>query len=613
VTAALVRAAGLLGLILGTFGSGASGAEPKEVEQALKKATGALKTLSARPVPAPGGLDFGIGTPALTGLALLEARVPADDPTVQAITAKVRDAAYKQTRTYQISLCLMYLDRLGDPADVPLIQMLALRLLVGQSAQGGWVYECCAAVSAADEQRLRANLKEGAPAGKDPPRLHPDLEQYGRALLAARKPVDPGDNSNTQFAVLALWMSRKHGVPVEPALDLMEKRFVALQDPGTGNWSYQAPKPDAKPDAAPAPPGSPAMYCAGLIGMAVSLARREEQRAKTVPPETKPTDPFYQPAGGGAKKRSDPRELVAFRAFAGLSSNLAEQARSGKGLFIPQAARGQYDMYFLWSLERVCVIYGVDKIGGFDWYDAVSTTLVRTQGADGSWPVGLYGSEVNTALAALILCKANLARDLTGKLQKDQTSTELRAGSGPSAGELFPKSIAPVEAAPAAPPDLPNPTGDASVALASVLLKSTDAEWKKLLPEARDGKGPALTRALLLTAERAEGDRKKEARNALAERLCRMTAATLRGMLQAEEPELRRAAALACAMKDDKDHVPDLIGVLIDADEGVCRAARAGLKSLTGKDFGPAPGASAAQKAAAVAEWRAWLAREKKK
>jgi len=49
-------------------------------------------------------------------------------------------------------------------------------------------------------------------------------------------------------------------------------------------------------------------------------------------------------------------------------------------------------------------------------------------------------------------------------------------------------------------------------------------------------------------------------------------------MLKAKEAELRRAAALACAMKDDKGHVPDLIDALTDADDAVVRAAKAGLK-----------------------------------
>jgi hypothetical protein len=275
-------------------------------------------------------------------------------------------------------------------------------------------------------------------------------------------------------------------------------------------------------------------------------------------------------------------------------------------------------LYFLWSLERVGVIYGADKIGGVDWYDVGSTALVRSQSPDGSWGFGTYGAEVNTAFAVLFLSKANLARDLSSKVQKDPTSTEMRAGTGPSAAELLPNRPTTPIAPPAGgstsvpAPALPNPMGDAALALASNLLRATGQDWKKQLGDARDGKGANFTRALVVTAENAEGDRKKEAREALAERLCRMTAPTLRGMLKADGSELRRAAALACAMKDDKDHVPDLIGALTDPDDDVARAAKAGLKSLTGKDFGPAPGATSAQKAAAVAAWREWLKNNKK-
>ena len=178
----------------------------------------------------------------LAGLAILEAGTPVNDPAVKAITDLVRDAAYKQTQTYQIALCLMYLDRLGDPADVPLIQVLAVRLLVGQTSNGGWGYECIGIVPQEDERRLRA-LKPDQAAGK----LHPEVEKYAQSLAAARN--QPGtavvgigdDNSNTQFGVLAVWMARKHGVPVDNALDFIEKRFMATQDGQTGNWSYSGP------------------------------------------------------------------------------------------------------------------------------------------------------------------------------------------------------------------------------------------------------------------------------------------------------------------------------------------------------------------------------------
>ena len=105
--------------------------------------------------------------------------------------------------------------------------------------------------------------------------------------------------------------------------------------------------------------------------------------------------------------------------------------------------------------------------------------------------------------------------------------------------------------------------------------------------------------------------RLKEAREALAERLTRMTADSLRTMAKAEEPELRRGAVLAMAMKDDKAHVPDLITALLDDQEFVVRAAKASLKSLTGQDFGPAAGATLAERTAAAKAWLEWLAKQK--
>src|SRR5262249_41182296 len=144
-------------------------------------------------------------------------------------------------------------------------------------------------------------------------------------------------------------------------------------------------------------------------------------------------------------------------------------------------------------------------------------------------------------------------------------------------------------------------------ALAADLIAATDADWDKALAKLRDEKGPAFTQALVIAAGRLDGDRKKAARAALAERLTRMTAATLRAMMKNEDVELRRGAVLAMAMKDDKGHLPDLIAALADEEEVVVRAARAGLKSVTGEDFGPAPDATPAQRAAAIRAWSEWL------
>src|SRR5262249_40686681 len=102
------------------------------------------------------------------------------------------------------------------------------------------------------------------------------------------------------------------------------------------------------------------------------------------------------------------------------------------------------------------------------------------------------------------------------------------------------------------------------------------------------------------------------ARDALADRLTRMTANTLREKLRDEDVEVRRAAALACAMKDDRAQVPALIELLEDREPLVVRAARAALKSLTEQDFGPEADATRAERTKAVAAWKAWWAKNGK-
>ena len=45
-------------------------------------------------------------------------------------------------KTYELALAVLILDRLAQPRDGELIRTLALRLIAGQTAAGGWSYTC---------------------------------------------------------------------------------------------------------------------------------------------------------------------------------------------------------------------------------------------------------------------------------------------------------------------------------------------------------------------------------------------------------------------------------------------------------------------------------------
>ena len=85
-----------------------------------------------------------VGYTALPGLTLLECGVSPKDPAVQKAAGFVRKHIPNLTghhETYELSLAILFLDRLGETTDKALIRTMALRLVAGQTAAGGWSYE----------------------------------------------------------------------------------------------------------------------------------------------------------------------------------------------------------------------------------------------------------------------------------------------------------------------------------------------------------------------------------------------------------------------------------------------------------------------------------------
>jgi hypothetical protein len=171
---------------------------------------------------------------------------------------------------------------------------------------------------------------------------------------------------------------------------------------------------------------------------------------------------------------------------------------------------------------------------------------------------------------------------------------------------------------PDAPARPPKPASQPSLSaeaarLSADLVKASADRQQNLLTQFSEGHGVVYTQALASAIPHLTGPTKAKARDALAERLARMTSATLRGRLHDEDREIRRAAALACAVKDDRNYVPDLITLLEDSETSVVLAAKAALKSLTDQDFGPAANAGRAERAQAIAAWKSWWDKQRSK
>jgi hypothetical protein len=74
-----------------------------------------------------------LGGVALGTLTLLSCGVPENDPIVRKGIDKIRAEALDNLETYDVSLCILALDRLNDASDKPLIRTLALRLAAWQA------------------------------------------------------------------------------------------------------------------------------------------------------------------------------------------------------------------------------------------------------------------------------------------------------------------------------------------------------------------------------------------------------------------------------------------------------------------------------------------------
>jgi HEAT repeat protein len=245
---------------------------------------------------------------------------------------------------------------------------------------------------------------------------------------------------------------------------------------------------------------------------------------------------------------------------------------------------------------RVAVAYRRAALGGRDWYQLGATVILRYQDSETGLWAGRYAQEVDTSFALLFLRKSNLTRDLTANL--------LTKGRGSQS------TLRSNDAKDLPPPTPPNTTAPEAQRLAQELKTARPERQTAILDQLRDRPGSEYTDALAQVIPQLTGDVQRQARDALAQRMARMTAETIRARLRDENAELRRAAALACAMKEDKSFISDLIGILDDADPWVVRASAVALRTLTGQDFGPSANATSDERKKAIAAWRDWWKRQ---
>lgn len=575
----------VVALLASLAGPSSAGTFEDLVNAAIDRGAAALRTKQA----ADGSFGhYRSGGTSLAALTLIECGLPVSDPTIVKAAASVRAALPDVCDVYHLGLAILLLDKLGEPADVPLIQVLTVRLLEGQMANGAFSY-LTPPVPDDEKKRLRAVIEQRvlktAPGGATSRALDPELlrriENIARTTAEREKQILDSarigglsfDNSNTQFAILGLWGGRRHGVPVDDALHRIEVYFRSTHENGT--WTY-SPGRNVY--------GKMAMTCAGLLGIAANAGAVRERQLKT--------DPAAK-SGKAAVPREPLKDALVQTALNFVARELAQTAQEG----IQDHPDTQRDYYALWSVERVGMVYSLQSLGGLPWYKLGAALLLRHQQPTGFWKAR-YAPEVDTCFALLYLKRADLLPDL---------ATVLRAKPEPAANGAAKTTLHSRPDTAVSSVAVENPVA----ILARELQSATPEQRTAILKRLRDDKGPANTENLAAVVSRLTGEVQKAVRDALAERLARMTADTLRTKLKDANGEVRRAAAVACALKEDAGLIGDLIAALDDADVWVVRAAGVALRQLTDQDFGPKADATPDERSASVAAWKDWWRKRK--
>ncbi len=335
-------------ILAGTSGTGlAAEVTSDQVATSVRKAVAFLRTQHQQGHLRATGSHVQQGQVALAALAMLNAGVPANDPTVKDLVAQMDKVP--NAYTYVVSLKCQLYAALDDPnTHGKKLQAAADWLVKNQNrtrnGMGMWTY------------RERT---------------------HGR-----------GDNSNTQFALLGLHEAAQAGARVPDDVWLRSRKHWLSTQLNDGGWTYtwHASLRQARGRRSPSY-GS--MTAAGVASLYICGQRLHVAGQKQF------VDGEYPNCGKYVQNTALAKGLEW------LTKRFSVTENPGR--------RTSWLYYYLYALERVGMISGQRNFGKHDWYRKGAAQLVKTQNGNGSWGNARMAgrSSFQTSLAVLFLAKGN--------------------------------------------------------------------------------------------------------------------------------------------------------------------------------------------------------------
>jgi hypothetical protein len=322
---------------------------------------------------------FGVGTAALSGLALRHGGVSSRDPQIVLTCNFVREGieaglpadptAAIRCDVYTAALGSMLLVECGTPVDDPLVARLVALLADAWLEEGYWDYSL------------------------SPPRVRE--RDGGRVVERPRRPSDRarkwGNVSTSFYAVLGLHTLRRKGAVFDTTGVARLFDRLATDARTTGGFSYQSPDFTVEPSK---PSLAATVSAAGIRAMCGEMTGR-----------------WTRPAGAAA----DPviRAAVAY-----------VEPAMGRSDWIwgPGRDANHSDAcYSLHVVERLGMLLDTPRLGDVPWYELAARSLVQRQARDGHWeaetgkhPVGSVVCSTSWGLLVLARAGGPIGEAVTG-------------------------------------------------------------------------------------------------------------------------------------------------------------------------------------------------------
>jgi len=310
-------------------------------------------------------------------LTLIHAGVPAEHPLIRDNFQKMLD--HQLSDTYTGGLRALVLEKVNRKFYQQSLAEIASFFVENQCDDGQWPYsgkgrKLTPTVYAPVPTPSKKKVVPGATQTMD--EGPPPAKEWKLPTPVRGTAKKSGDNSNTQYAVLALFAASRAAVVVPKApWQEVEKWFESKQN-SDGGWGYDsAEAPGVGLVTTDASSGS--MTTAALTGLIVSK--------------------YY------------------------LGKDWKNDAAVGKGIdwlgksFVVNTNPGGpalWHYYYLYGLERVGTVSGFEEFAGRRWYKEGAEYLIKMQAADGSWKsasplqTALTDQVTDTCFAILFLKRA---------------------------------------------------------------------------------------------------------------------------------------------------------------------------------------------------------------